>query len=272
MRSPRCGQGLAPRCLLVAEQWTCCPRGDGTTLPEATDEGEKTVTLTTQQLERWLSAPRAGRYLRAAGGDASIACALYEWNARVAAAAFTDTGHLEVALRNAYDRTMCAAVPNWSTDPDLSLLQIVRGHPTSRPNQERLNARSRKAIEDARSGLGGNPEHGRVVGATMFGFWASLTHPDRASTYWTLMIKDAYPGGTSRGSVHDVVTRLNRFRNRLAHNEPVFSQSTGLSQRLNDVQSVLEMLDPDAARWVAAHSTVSSVIDQAPVSGLLKLA
>jgi hypothetical protein len=42
------------------------------------------------------------------------------------------------------------------------------------------------------------------------------------------MLSRAYPASVSRGDVHRLVVNVNRFRNRLAHNEPVFSTKTGL--------------------------------------------
>lgn len=57
-------------------------------------------------VERWLSPERFATYLRAANGDRGRALALYEWNARVGAALLHDLGHLEIGLRNAYDRAL----------------------------------------------------------------------------------------------------------------------------------------------------------------------
>ncbi len=233
--------------------------------------GVPPAPLTRAQFENWLSSPRAGRYLEAADDDLDIAIALYDWNSRVAAAAFTDSGHAEVALRNAYDRQMSGAVADWSLDPNLRLLGLVGGHPTSHERQRALNEESQKLVRAARSGLGAVPVHGRVIAALTFGFWTKLTDPKREPTYWTHMLNAAFPSGTSRGRIHDQVIRLNRFRNRLAHNEPVFSSTTGLADRLLDLNRLLGCVDPIAGRWIAAHSTVASVVSTCPVPGLVKL-
>lgn len=60
-------------------------------------------------VESWLSAPRFAVYLAAADGDRLRALRLYEWNAAVSAALQDDLSHLEVGLRNAYDRALCDA-------------------------------------------------------------------------------------------------------------------------------------------------------------------
>ncbi len=59
-------------------------------------------------VESWLSAPRFAVYLADAGGDRRRALRLYEWNAAVSAAFLRDLSHLEIGVRNAYDRALCA--------------------------------------------------------------------------------------------------------------------------------------------------------------------
>lgn len=59
-------------------------------------------------VEAWLGQPRFGRYLNECGGDRSLALATYEWNLRLGYALMRDAAHLEVALRNAYDRAVSA--------------------------------------------------------------------------------------------------------------------------------------------------------------------
>lgn len=57
-------------------------------------------------IEDWLSAPRFAVYLRAAGHDRHRAVELHEWNAAISSAFHHDLAHLEVGLRNAYDRAL----------------------------------------------------------------------------------------------------------------------------------------------------------------------
>ncbi len=58
------------------------------------------------QAMQWLSGPRYRRYLGIAGENHALAMQTYLWNSRVAAAGIVDVGHLEVAVRNAYDREL----------------------------------------------------------------------------------------------------------------------------------------------------------------------
>lgn len=68
--------------------------------------------------------------------------------------------------------------------------------------------------------------------------------------------------------MHDLVARVVKFRNRLAHNEPVFSTRTGLEDRLTEVQELFELIDPDACAYVAGTSTLDAAIASCPIPGL----
>jgi hypothetical protein len=225
--------------------------------------------LAAGDVERWLSKPRADRYLAHCRGDVTLGLELYFWNSRLAAAAFSDTCHLEVALRNAYDREMSARYLDWAIDPASRLFTRTQGHPNAVQKQLTLNRRSQQALADARRGLGANPTHGQVVAATTFGFWTKLTDRDRTSLFWSPMLSRAFVDTPSRARIHELVTRINRFRNRLAHNEPVFSSRTGLHDRLSDVDALFNHISPGTAAVVRAISEVPAIIASCPVTGLV---
>lgn len=72
------------------------------------DQDKPTVPAPGPWVQRWLSRERHAVWLRAGGSDERVALELYEWNAQLSAAAFRDLSHLEVGLRNAYDRALSA--------------------------------------------------------------------------------------------------------------------------------------------------------------------
>lgn len=225
--------------------------------------------LTPDQVREWLGGPRFGRYLTAASGDAGRALALYEWNSRLAAAALRDVGHFEVAMRNAYDAQLSERYPEWAADPASGLFRLETGPAKDRVPQRQLNAGSAGKLSAARAGLGGRPTHGQMVAALDFGFWAQLSRRERTGTLWTPMLSRAYPQHVSRGQVHALVDNVRKFRNRLAHNEPVFSNKTGLVQRMEEAEKLFRYLRPEAAQWVREHSDVPRLIARCPVSGLM---
>jgi len=218
---------------------------------------------------RWLSDPRYERYLAAANGDHDMALSLYQWNSRVAAAGLVDVGHLEVALRNAYDRQLVISFPDWTVDTRSQLFLQEQGVANARTRQRARNRVSLDRIAAAHHGLGVKPSHGEVVAALSFGFWASLTLPERASLIWNPMLHRAFPKSTRRAHVHDLVSRIVKFRNRLAHNEPVFSTHTGFSDRRGDVADLMQLIAPTAAPFITAHSTLYNAAKECPVPGLV---
>lgn len=192
----------------------------------------------------------------------------YSWNSRVAAAGIVDVGHLEIAVRNAYDRELSLRFPDWSVDERSSLFRLEQGVQRARARQRRRNQVSLSRVADAKRGLSSAPTHAEVVAALTFGFWANLTVAERTPTLWNPMLHRAFPRGTARARVHDLVARVVKFRNRLAHNEPVFSTRTGLEDRLTEVQELFELIDPDACAYVAGTSTLDAAIASCPIPGL----
>ncbi len=225
--------------------------------------------LTPAQIRDWLSIPRFNRYLAAAGNDPGRAFALYDWNSHVAGATLVDVGHLEVALRNVYDDQLSSRFPQWAIDPTTALFTRTAGHPSVHGGQQVLNQGSQNRLAAARAGLGQSPTHGQVVAALDFGFWSTMTRRERTATFWTPMLAHAFPSHLSRGRVHNVVDKLRKFRNRLAHNEPMFSSRTGLADRLRELDTLFSWIRPVAATWVRQRSAVPGLLAKCPVPGLV---
>lgn len=82
------------------------------------------------------------------------------------------------------------------------------------------------------------------------------------------MLHRSFPKGTGRAKAHELVARVVRFRNRLAHNEPVFSTRTGLEDRLAEVEELFRLIDQNAYAYVAVHSTLGDALRSCPMPGL----
>lgn len=204
-------------------------------------------------------------YVRATQGNAQAALELYAWNARVAGACMQDIGHLEVLIRNRYDAALGSTFGDW-TDPDSGLWQRQIGVEAARRKQAASNAISRRQLRDA--AVHGHPStRGHIVASLSFGFWTALTRAEREASLWTPCLSSTF-SGLSRGQVHDHMVKLNAFRNRLAHWEPVFSRTTGLSRQLQRVHELFEATDSAVGGWVGAHSSVLDELCTAPVSTL----
>nr|WP_315267356.1 hypothetical protein [Microbacterium lemovicicum] len=215
--------------------------------------------------EQWLSNPRLHVYLHATSGDLTGALDLYDWNAEVAAACLRDVGHFEVLIRNRYAAALTHHHPDW-TYPSNIMWTLEAGIPPTRVKQQKLNKGSMNAVRTARNKTT-PPSAGHTIANLPFGFWMMLTAGAREDTVWTPMLSPLFPG-SARGDVHDPMEKLNNFRNRLAHWEPVFSTTTGLAARLEEFDRFFTSVDSDVAAWVGERSNVVRTVAQCPVPGL----
>jgi hypothetical protein len=230
---------------------------------------------TDEWVESWLSVPRFAVYLAAAGQDRGQAAALYEWNAMVAAAFHHDLAHLEVALRNAYDRALSRNTrpgqPHWVFEP-------VRHFPRQMQkaaNGKRFDANetSRQLIADAvknatpkvstTNGPPPQPAAGKVIAELSFGFWRYLTSRRQHDPLWVPYLHRAFRSGTSRQEVDGQIGRLHGLRNRIAHHEPLLS--VDLASRHQDLMHIAKSLSVDLADYITSHTSCNQLLPTRPV-------
>lgn len=221
----------------------------------------------TAWIDEWLTADRFGKYLRAAGGDRDRALLLYDWNTRLAAAFFRDLGHLEVGLRNAYDRALLAhptlAGQDWLTDA--GSLQLFRRHYVTEQGKRRdKNRTPRRRIKEARerSGFHRGAPRGKAVAELTFGFWSYLTDDLHEKTLWVPALHQVYRRGADRRRVNAALAELRELRNRAAHHESVFDRDPEGSRRR--IVYVAGQLSAGLKRFITRTSELPSVIDQKP--------
>jgi len=223
------------------------------------------VQLSQTKAEQWLSNPRLHVYLHQTSGSVPDALDLYDWNAEVAAACLRDLSHFEVLIRNRYSAALMSHHSDWTT-PESAMWTLEVGIPQTREKQRRMNTGSSKSVRTARAKTN-PPTSGHTIANLTFGFWMMLTAAPREATIWTPMLSSLFPG-RSRGYVHDRMEKLNDFRNRLAHWEPVFSTTTGLALRLEEFSEFFSQVDADIAAWVGARSSVVETVKRSPVASL----
>jgi hypothetical protein len=210
---------------------------------------------------RWLSVPRHGAYLAAAGHDQQRALDLYEWNTGTSMALMHDLAHLEVGLRNAYDRALQRGAPagqHWTADPAklfpvaMATARNGRRFDRNKKSREQLEKAAQDALADVRQAAKAAyndrrrqlpagtvapayieptaPPPGKVVAEVMFGFWRYLTIAAHEKTVWVPYLNIVYPAGTNRADVDKLVERVYRVRNRVAHHEPLLRRdpATGI--------------------------------------------
>lgn len=181
------------------------------------------------------------------GNDLDQALALYEKNTRLAEAFYTPLQCLEVCLRNAIHRCMSNGyATDWFHDNSVPL-----------SNESILH------IQDAENALRHEPlplRPGSIVAELKFGFWVGMLGPGYDATIWRKHLYKAFlaRSGKKRGDVHSRLNALRRFRNRVAHHEPIYHRQ--LTVVHDEIIESIGWMCRDTARWATHHSRVPAVI------------
>ncbi|HEY0119685.1 MAG TPA: hypothetical protein VGC04_12995 [Cellulomonas sp.] len=224
---------------------------------------------TPQWVDDWLTPDRFAKYLRAAGGDSGLGLALYEWNSEIAAAFLRDLGHLEVAVRNAYDRALLTHPDvrdgEWMTATSCALLFPSHMANDKNGNPQDKNATPRDNVKKARGRSGfdaGVVPRGKAIAELMFGFWSYLTDDLHEKSLWVPALHTAYVPGVDRARLHVALGDLREFRNRVAHHESVFDRQPENHRRR--IVYVARHLSPDLHQHLTQYSRLPAVLAVRP--------
>jgi hypothetical protein len=210
-----------------------------------------------EQVEAWLSDVRFHAYSQACDGEHESAVALYNWNAEASAAFMEILYHLEILLRNAIDRRFPAAESDdclsicvhdtWLCDP-----AILTEESRSKVNE----GIARLTLEEKR------PTRGRVIASLTFGFWGAL-FSGRYEDLWRSTLVKAFPHGNGRRrQIKELTTVIQRFRNRVAHHEAIFSLD--LQKKLDQHLELVGIIDPEARTYIQSLSRVEKLLLEKP--------
>jgi hypothetical protein len=93
-----------------------------------------------------------------------------------------------------------------------------------------------------------------------FGFWVGLLGPSYDATLWRQTLHKGFiasGGGQKRSVVHGRFNALRRFRNRVAHHEPIFHRP--LEQLHVEIIQSINWMCRHTSRWAAHHSRFDAV-------------
>lgn len=209
-------------------------------------------------VERWLSPARFAPYLRACGGDRVRALELYLRNSELAGALLVDLGHVEIAMRNAYDVALSrhfGAEPHWT---------VHFRDSQSAPKQEQARSSATRfthedeMVDPKASMADCSAKRVSPVSGLSFGFWVSLTAKAHERSLWVPALRFAYPPGTSRWEVHLIAERLRKLRNRVAHHESLLT--TDVRGHHADLVKLAGMLDRDIAAGIFDQSLAAVLL------------
>ena len=193
---------------------------------------------------------------------------LYEWNLRLRAALMRDIAHIEIAVRNAYDRAMrqhWQGADHWLLDPASPVLAPLWR--TRRGRRADMNARNRSTVADARFRCGGpSAKPGQVIAELSFGFWRHCTDAAHEKALWVPYLHHAWPKKTSRVALERSMTTINTARNRASHHEPLFGAKLGrdLTAAHAEVLRLSALLSPELAEYIRDTTTVTATLTARP--------
>jgi len=186
-------------------------------------------------LVRRISANRLARYLADSGNDLDAALTLYERNTRLAETLYTPLQSLEICLRNTMDGEMGRIYGHdWLTNRNAPLAQNAI-----------------RSINDAQTAFAHSrnlPTHGDLIAELKFSFWVGLLGPRYDATIWRRALHRGFQvgNGRRRSDVHSRLNALRRFRNRVAHHEPVYDRALSMHAEIIDT---IGWMCSDTQQW-----------------------
>jgi hypothetical protein len=99
-----------------------------------------------------------------------------------------------------------------------------------------------------------------LIAELSFGFWVSLLGPRYDATLWRQTLYAGFSRSSkpiSRSIVHGRFNALRRFRNRVAHHEPIFHDD--LQLRHDEIIDAIAWMSDETAKWAAGCSRFSDV-------------
>ena len=214
----------------------------------------QTMSFATSTPDAWLSTARFAPFLNEAEGDYAKALEIYDWHAELGAASFETIHYFEVVVRNAIDGVLGEGQPQeplketWLLDFD-----------TLRPDGIKQVI---VAIE--RLGRGKPISRGGVIAGVPFGFWAGL-FGKHYEDLWRERLRFAFShGSATRKDVSGSMSRIRRFRNRVAHHDCLLGQD--VAARAEEMLRIVAWIDPGAGAWLAARSRVLELAAQMPAA------
>lgn len=181
-------------------------------------------------LERSLSRERLQAYRLPDDRDERDGLARYVWNLALAGALLPSMHALEIAFRNEINRAATKLVANrsWRYDRVASWLD-------ARPSM--LLPHEAEKVERAKAQLGADPRSqtvGHLIAKLDFGFWVALCREPYGDSraagprLWPRALDLAFrhrPGTvTTRSQIFHQFDRIRKFRNRVAHHEPIWDR------------------------------------------------
>jgi len=196
-----------------------------------------------------LSGTRLATFVVATGFSAGAdALEKYSWHALTSAAFFASLHVCEVSVRNGVDSALAIPYgPDWPWNPTFE---------RSLPSPLGSNFNPKKELLRARGKMPAGAT-GKVIAELKFAFWCHMFTSRYQVRIWDDNIRAAFPNlpaaytpAQARRAIHVELDSLRKFRNRIAHHEPILADP--LPHRQQSIRSLINWRCAEVSNW---HST-----------------
>ena len=205
-----------------------------------------------------LSTTRLGTYMTAAAAAAITPLDLYTWNALISSAFFSSIHICEVTIRNgvsdALTRKYGAEWP-WNPSFEKSLSPGMQ--------KELIGGRIRNPIGST----------GKVIADLKFVFWCQMFTSRHDHRLWNPYLYLEFPHlpttlsiAKARERIYAEMEILRKFRNRIAHHEPIFAYP--LEDHHKRIKDLIELRCNSTSKWLTEWETVSGLLATKPYLGI----
>ncbi len=206
-----------------------------------------------------LSAPRFARYLQSTGNDREHALKLYRWNMAVSAAFAIPLHLLEISARNGVVQGI-EAIHGGAWPWTQGFIRTLQ-NPT-----DRRKFNPRRTLEKCAQR---HQTAGKVVADINFGFWERILLSGQQNIIWNTQFDLCFPGSPAaqpstirREELRRDVEQIRKFRNRVAHHEPIFMRN--LQNDLQLILKIVEWRNPTASLWLQDIEAVTEWLGKHP--------
>ncbi|QGY33296.1 hypothetical protein CUN67_28285 (plasmid) [Pantoea cypripedii] len=194
------------------------------------------------ELEKYFSAARLGRYCNARAGDQVRAASDYASNLLLAEAMLPVLNTVEIALRNGVHSrlTFLYKRPDWWAEWDENIAFKWQNREIASAIAK-LNRRHEPRTPD------------KVIAELTFGFWCSLFNAQLQDLLWKdlrLVFARCPKPLRQRHNVSAALNQIRDLRNRIFHHEPLLWLQPPLPDHHSNGLMVISWIDPCLAQWL----------------------
>lgn len=201
-----------------------------------------------------LSTTRLGTYISAATTAAIAPLDLYTWNALVSSAFFSSIHICEVTIRNGISDALARKYgAEWPWNPTF---------------EYSLGSGMQKELKGGRFRIS-TGSTGKVIANLKFVFWCEMFTSRHDHRLWNPYLHLEFPHLSStlsvtegRKQIYTEMEILRKFRNRIAHHEPIFAYP--LEDHHKRIQDLIELRCLSTSKWLSEWETVSGLLATKP--------